>query len=111
MLGERAPVTAQAGEDESTIARHARRPGESVRTLVERRIATGIRHAEQLARYVIRPAVIRTAEGPRVAAIGGGGQGSPVHAPGDEDGDGAGPAARPGEGGPADRPGGGSAPA
>ena len=89
MLGERAPVTAQAGEDESTIARHARRPRESVRTLVERRIATGIRHAEQLARYVIRPAVIRTAEGPRVAAIGGADQGSPVHAPVDEDGDGA----------------------
>src|SRR6266545_1775924 len=89
MLGERNPLPAEAGEDEAPVARHPRRAREPVRALVERRIAAGIRHAEQLAGYLIRPAMIWTGERPRVTAIGGAYHRSPVHAPVDEDGDGA----------------------
>src|SRR5262245_4011762 len=51
-----------------------------MRTLVEARIAAGVRHAEQLAGQVVGPAVIRARERPRGAAVGRAHHGTPVHA-------------------------------
>src|SRR5262249_31438973 len=59
-------VDAEACEHEAAIGLHAGDVQEAAGALVERGVPAGIGHAEELATYVVGPAVVGTLEGARV---------------------------------------------
>ena len=85
MLRERRSRGAEAREHEAAVARYAWDGPQAVRAFVERRVAAGVRDAEQGTVQIVRPAVIRTGERPRVAARRRTQHRPAMHAPVEED--------------------------